>query len=50
MFISSHEQWTCGICETCVKNSHETVRMLRQKLADDAESWVCPECGATKLV
>ncbi|MCS7105887.1 MAG: hypothetical protein NZ942_01040 [Candidatus Aenigmarchaeota archaeon] len=47
--------WTFGFCETCFKNSHKKVKLVRRKIiSGDAESknskglWVCPACGATK--
>lgn len=47
--------WNYGICETCLKNSHEKVKMRREKVfCCDLEGnyykemWVCPVCGATK--
>jgi hypothetical protein len=47
--------WTYGVCEYCLKNSHEEVKMVRENIvsADTAgncseEFWVCPACGSTK--
>jgi len=49
--------WTYSYCETCMKNFHETVKMIREKLAsgnpDDKsgeEVWACPKCGSTKML
>ncbi len=48
-------EWTYGFCESCLKNSHEKVRMKREKIISCnlsenhfKEMWVCPVCGATK--
>jgi len=47
--------WTYGYCETCMKNSHENVKAVREKLISgdpegkcSGETWVCPQCGSTK--
>jgi hypothetical protein len=44
--------WTFGLCESCLKNSHEEVEMVRINLISDygkkEEMWCCPVCGATK--
>ena len=47
--------WTYGICESCLKNSHEKVKMIEEKVVSaDLEGgnsetiWVCPVCGASK--
>lgn len=48
--------WSYKFCETCLKNSHEEVEMVREKIlsADVAashsgqEMWCCPVCGSTK--
>ena len=47
--------WTYGYCENCLKNSHEKVKVLREKLISgdhegkySEETWVCPVCGSTK--
>ncbi|MEM5843655.1 MAG: hypothetical protein QXX07_00375 [Candidatus Aenigmatarchaeota archaeon] len=47
--------WTFGFCETCLKNSHEKVKLVRRRIISgdlegkcSREFWVCPICGATK--
>ena len=30
--LSIHESWTYGICERCLRNSHERVEMVREFL------------------
>jgi len=47
--------WTFSICEICLKNSHEKVKLVRKKIISgdpegkySKEFWVCPVCGATK--
>ncbi|MEM5794457.1 MAG: hypothetical protein QXS48_00520 [Candidatus Aenigmatarchaeota archaeon] len=47
--------WTFGFCETCLKNSHEKVKLVKRKIVSgdlegkySKEFWVCPVCGATK--
>jgi hypothetical protein len=46
--------WTYGLCETCMKNLHEEVKMERILISstDDSDKseqmWCCPLCGATK--
>lgn len=47
--------WTYGHCETCMKNAHEEVKMVREALASGnpedktaVEVWACPKCGSTK--
>ncbi|MEM5879128.1 MAG: hypothetical protein QXU74_01385 [Candidatus Aenigmatarchaeota archaeon] len=45
--------WTFGLCESCLKNSHEEVKMIKIVLVSDEgnkeeEMWCCPVCGATK--
>lgn len=44
--------WTFGTCESCLKNSHEEVKMKKILLVSDdgkkEEMWCCPVCGATK--
>ena len=51
----SPHTWTYAICETCLKNSHKKVKMVRQNLVSadtegkrSKEVWVCPVCGSTK--
>lgn len=48
-------EWTYGFCEICLKNSHEKIRMRREKIFSGnpkenhfKEMWICPFCGATK--
>ena len=49
-----NNEWNYGICETCLKNSHEMVKMKKEKIIAcgpnnlSKEMWVCPVCGATK--
>jgi hypothetical protein len=52
-----HESWSYGYCETCRKNAHEDVQMVKQQFASGdpkasykSEMWVCPKCGASKLL
>ncbi|MEM5829152.1 MAG: hypothetical protein QW040_01150 [Candidatus Aenigmatarchaeota archaeon] len=44
--------WTFGICESCLKNLHEKVKMEKIVMISDEgkkeEVWCCPVCGATK--
>jgi DNA primase catalytic subunit len=44
--------WTFGLCENCLKNSHEEVKMVKITLISDygkkEEMWCCPVCGSTK--
>ncbi|MEM5772667.1 MAG: hypothetical protein QXL86_00340 [Candidatus Aenigmatarchaeota archaeon] len=44
--------WTFGFCESCLKNSHEMVEMVKIVLTSEygkeEEMWCCPVCGATK--
>jgi len=53
--MSVGKTWTFGICESCLKNSHEEVKMIKEKIISgdlegrySQELWVCPVCGATK--
>ena len=50
--LSIHESWTYGICERCLRNSHERVEMVREFLVSgnpndnkrsDKKIWVCPK-------
>ena len=50
-------EWNYRICETCLKNSHEKVKMKRGTIVScdpngerKMEVWVCPKCGATKFL
>lgn len=46
-----HGNWNYGFCETCVKNAHERVRMVKERIDPShrkTEFFVCPECGSTK--
>lgn len=52
---SMGNEWTYGICESCLKNSHKKIKMVREKIFSgnpratrSKEMWVCPVCGATK--
>jgi len=40
------------LCENCLKNSHEEVKMVKVTLISDygkkEEMWCCPVCGSTK--
>lgn len=48
--------WSYKFCETCLKNSHEKIEMMREKVypastaAENSaeEMWCCPVCGSTK--
>jgi len=47
--------WTYGLCESCLKNSHERIEMGKEaiksrypEIKNSEEMWVCPICGATK--
>jgi len=45
--------WTFGVCESCLKNCHSRVKMVREVLRSEysdfeEEVWVCPKCGASK--
>lgn len=43
--------WSYGVCETCLKNSHEENKMEKIVLKSEhgsEEVWCCPVCGATK--
>lgn len=47
--------WTYRLCETCLKNSHEKVEMIKEEIKStdvdssfSKEMWVCPVCGSTK--
>jgi len=47
------KSWTFGFCESCLKNSHEKIEMVKIFLSSDfldkkEEMWCCPVCGATK--
>jgi hypothetical protein len=49
------EFWLYGLCDSCFKNAHEKVRMVREKIAsgdtmasNSQDTWVCTKCGATK--
>jgi rubredoxin len=49
------EKWTYGYCETCMKNAHEKVKMIKSNFASGnpndtqvKEMWVCPKCGSSK--
>lgn len=53
--MSLTRTWTYGTCESCLKNSHEKVKMVEEVVVSgDLEGkfsekiWVCPVCGATK--
>lgn len=41
--------WNYGLCEVCMKNGGESVRMVRECIEPGCpEYFVCPQCGATK--
>lgn len=41
--------WNYGVCESCLKNAGDKIRMLRESIADGSgEFFVCPQCGSTK--
>ncbi len=49
------KNWTYGVCEVCLNNSHERVCMVKENIVsgDPAgsickEFWVCPVCGYTR--
>lgn len=49
--------WSCGICQSCWKNSHEEVKMIREKIVSgdiegkySKEVYVCPVCGFTREI
>lgn len=49
--------WTCGVCESCLKNAHEEIKMIEQTIISgdpkeifSKEIFVCPKCGATKTL
>lgn len=53
--MSLVKTWTYGICEFCLKNSHEKVKMVKERVVSgdlegkySEEVWCCPVCGATK--
>jgi len=53
--IDGMTTWTYEICECCLNNSHEKVKMVKEKLISgdlegkySDELWVCPVCGSTK--
>ena len=55
IWMTLSRTWTYGICETCLKNSHEKVEMVREKVVSgdiegrySEEIWICPVCGASK--
>ena len=48
-----NQTWTLGLCESCLKNAHEKVKVIREIVystdSNSAEEmFVCPQCGATK--
>ncbi|MEM5852812.1 MAG: hypothetical protein QXG39_01325 [Candidatus Aenigmatarchaeota archaeon] len=46
------KEWHFGLCESCLKNSHQEIKMIKISLTSDegktVEMWCCPVCGATK--
>jgi len=47
--------WTCGICQSCLKNSHKEVKIIKEKVISgdvkgmySKEIYVCPVCGFTR--
>lgn len=53
MSVMNHSgKWTYSFCESCAKNVHEDVKMIREivlsKSGVKEEMWVCPQCGSTK--
>lgn len=47
--------WTYGVCESCLKNAHEKVKMVKQMIISgnpnvisSKEMWVCPVCGSCR--
>ena len=45
----NHGDWNFGFCETCMKNAHDKIKMIREKIeANSPEFFVCPQCGSTK--
>lgn len=49
--LLSDGHWTYGYCESCMKNSHSEIKMIREKVSSEFESvemWVCVKCGSTK--
>ena len=49
--------WTYGMCGSCLQNSHEEVKMVRDKIVSgdpegkhSQEMWCCPVCGFTRLL
>ncbi len=51
------ESWTYEICESCLNNSHEKVKMIKEKIISgdpegkySQELWCCPVCGFSRLL
>ena len=49
MWMTLTRTWTYGVCESCLKNSHENVKMIKEKVVSgdlegkySEEIWVCP--------
>jgi hypothetical protein len=48
-----NNDWHHGICYSCMHNSHEKVKMRKEKIKrtgrpdckDEVEVWICPVCG-----
>lgn len=44
--------WNFGVCDICLNNSHEEIKMIREKIfysgGNSVEMWVCPQCGSSK--
>ncbi len=39
--------WEFKVCSFCLKNAHEKVIMVKQKI-EGKEVWVCPKCGSLR--
>ena len=47
MHILVDHSWEYATCENCRKNSHEEIKMVKEKIFG-VDVWVCSKCGATK--
>ena len=53
--MTTDESWTYGYCESCLRNAHEKVKMVKIKIKSgdpegkhSKEMWVCTQCGSTR--
>lgn len=51
------KSWEYEICETCLRNLHKKVKMVRSIIVSGdikgkckKSMWVCVECGSTRLL